>query len=190
MLFVYTSAAGTQAVAGWTEIWNEKPRGGSRGVNDTQLFRLLTRKKRCLVREATPLLSVCQLFPPGDTLPVDSNVERKITLMKRQSLLANLVLAGALAVAVPVFAKPMSANLPLTHDVKVGQTEIKAGDYRFLIDGNHLTILNGKKQVAEAEGRWEDRDAKAQYNSVVSDADGKIIELRFEGKKNVFVLPQ
>ncbi|MGB9432878.1 MAG: hypothetical protein WBQ89_11600 [Candidatus Acidiferrum sp.] len=110
--------------------------------------------------------------------------------MKRQSLLANLVLAGALAVAVPVFAKPMSANLPLTHDVKVGQTEIKAGDYRFLIDGNHLTILNGKKQVAEAEGRWEDRDAKAQYNSVVSDADGKIIELRFEGKKNVFVLPQ
>jgi len=110
--------------------------------------------------------------------------------MKRQSLLANLVLAGALAVAVPVFAKPMSANLPLTHNVKVGQTEIKAGDYRFLIDGNRLTILNGKKQVAEAEGRWEDRDAKAQYTSVVSDADGKIIELRFEGKKSVFVLPQ
>jgi plastocyanin domain-containing protein len=100
------------------------------------------------------------------------------------------VLAGALAVAVPVFAKPMSANLPLTHNVKVGQTEIKAGDYRFLIDGNRLTILNGKKQVAEAEGRWEDRDAKAQYTSVVSDADGKIIELRFEGKKSVFVLPQ
>jgi len=113
-----------------------------------------------------------------------------MTHMKKQSLLANLVLAGALAVAVPVFAKPMSANLPITHNVKVGQTEVKAGDYRFLIDGNHLTILNGKKTIAEADGRWEDRDAKAAYNSVVSNGDGKVIELRFEGKKSVFVLPQ
>jgi plastocyanin domain-containing protein len=110
--------------------------------------------------------------------------------MKNKSLLANLVLFGALAVAVPVFAKPMSANLPLTHNVKVGQTELKAGDYRFLIDGNHMTILLGKKQVAEADGRWEDRDSKAPYNSIVSNAEGKLIELRFEGKKNVFVLPQ
>jgi hypothetical protein len=74
--------------------------------------------------------------------------------------------------------------------VKVGQTEIKSGDYRFVIDGNHLTILNGKKTVAEAEGRWEDRDSKAQNNAVVSNADGKVIELRFEGKKSVFVLPE
>jgi hypothetical protein len=38
--FVYTSAAGNKAVAGWIEI-KRKPRGGSRGANDTQLFRLL-----------------------------------------------------------------------------------------------------------------------------------------------------
>jgi plastocyanin domain-containing protein len=110
--------------------------------------------------------------------------------MKNKSLLANLVLCGALAVAVPVLAKPMSANLPLTHNVKIGQTEVKAGDYRFLIDGNHLTILNGKKQIAEAEGRWEERDTKAHYDSVVSNGDGRVVELRFEGKKSVFVLPQ
>jgi hypothetical protein len=110
--------------------------------------------------------------------------------MKKQSLLANLVLAGALAVAIPAFAKPMSTTLPITHNVKVGQTEIKAGDYRFLIDGNHLTVLNGKKAIAEADGRWEERDSKSQYNSVVSNADGKVIELRFEGKKTVFVIPE
>jgi hypothetical protein len=109
--------------------------------------------------------------------------------MKRQSLLANLVLAGALAVAVPLFAKPMSTNVPISHDVKVGQTDVKAGDYRFLIDGNHLTILNGKKVIAEADGRWEERNAKAAYNSVVSD-NGRVTELRFEGKTSVFVLPQ
>ena len=127
---------------------------------------------------------------PRHTLPDDSHVERNKTHMKKHSLLANLVLAGALATAVPLFAKPMSTTLPITHNVKVGQTEVKAGDYRFLIDGNHLTILNGRKAIAEADGRWEDRDTKAQYNSVVSNGDGKVIELRFEGKKSVFVLPQ
>lgn len=110
--------------------------------------------------------------------------------MKSKSLLANLVLCGALAIAVPVFAKPMSTNFPLTHSVKVGQTEVKAGDYRFLIDGTHLTVLSGKKRVAEAEGRWEDRDTKAQYTEIVSATDGQLRELRFEGKKSVFVLPQ
>jgi len=110
--------------------------------------------------------------------------------MKSKSLLANLALFGALAIAVPAFAKPMSATLPVTHTVKVGQTDIKAGDYRFMIDGNHLTILNGRKQVAEADGRWEDRDSKSQFNSIVSNSEGRVIELRFEGKKSVFVLPQ
>jgi len=109
--------------------------------------------------------------------------------MKTKSLLASLVLCGALATAAPVFAKPMSTNVPINHSVKVGQTEVKAGDYRFLIDGNHLTILSGKKLVAEADGRWEDRDQKSDYTEIVSNGDGKVIELRFQGKKSVFVLP-
>ena len=110
--------------------------------------------------------------------------------MKSKSLLANLVLCGALAVATPLFAKPMSTSVPLAHNVKVGQTDLKAGDYRFLIDGTHLTVFVGKKNVAEAEGKWEDRDTKAPYTEVVSNSDGKLIELRFEGKKTVFVLNQ
>ncbi len=110
--------------------------------------------------------------------------------MKSKSFLANLVLLGALAVAVPVFAKPVSTNLPITHKVKFGQSEVKAGEYRILIDGNHLTVLDGKKHVAEADGRWEDRESKAEYTSVVSTDEGRVIEVRFEGKKGVFVLPQ
>jgi hypothetical protein len=111
-------------------------------------------------------------------------------LMNRKSLLANVVLFGALAVAVPLFAKPMSTNVPLTHTVTVGQAQLSAGDYRFLIDGNHMTIFKGKVLVAQSEGRWEDRDHKAPYTEIVSNADGKLLELRFEGKKSVFVLPQ
>jgi hypothetical protein len=110
--------------------------------------------------------------------------------MKTRSLLANLTLCGALAVAVPLYAKPMSTTLPLTHSAKIGQTDLKAGEYRFKIDGDHLTISKGSNMVAESNGRWEDRDAKSPYTSVVTDSDGKVIELRFEGKKSVFVLSQ
>ena len=108
--------------------------------------------------------------------------------MKSRSLLRNVVLCGALAIAVPLFAKPMSTTVPLSHSAKVGQAQLQAGEYRFLIDGNHLTIFNGKSQVAEADGRWEDRDVKSIYTSIVSNADGKVTELRFAGKKSVFVL--
>jgi hypothetical protein len=110
--------------------------------------------------------------------------------MKNKSLLASLALFAALAVAVPVLAKPMSAIVPLSRPARVGQTQLNTGEYRFLIDGDHLSIYKGKNQVAEATGRWEDREAKAQYNSVVSNGEGKLIEVRFEGKKSVFVLAQ
>jgi hypothetical protein len=109
--------------------------------------------------------------------------------MNRKSLLANLVLCGALTIAVPLFAKPMSTTMPLAHPAKVGQTELQAGEYRFEIDGNHLTILKGRNQVAQADGRWEDRDKKAEYTAIVSN-EGQLVELRFAGKKSVFVIAQ
>jgi photosystem II stability/assembly factor-like uncharacterized protein len=109
--------------------------------------------------------------------------------MTRKSLLANLVLGSALAIAVPVLAKPMTTTMPLNHPAKVGATELQAGEYRFQIDGNHLTIVKGKATVAEADGRWEDRDSKSEYTAIVSN-EGKLVELRFAGKKSVFVLAQ
>ena len=113
-----------------------------------------------------------------------------MSLMKSKLLLAYLALFGALAVAVPLLAKPVSTNLPLTQNVKIGQSDLKAGDYHFLIDGNHITVLAGRKQVAEADGRWEERSSKSPYTSVVCSAGGKLIEVRFEGKTSVFVLSQ
>jgi hypothetical protein len=115
---------------------------------------------------------------------------KEIILMKNRSVLANLALCGALAIAVPLFAKPMSTTMPLAHNARVGQTDLQAGEYRFLIDGNHLTIYKGKNQMTETDGRWEDRDSKSQYTAIVSNAEGKVVELRFAGKKSVFVLAQ
>jgi hypothetical protein len=110
--------------------------------------------------------------------------------MCNNSIVRSLILASALAISVPAFAKPMVKDLPITHTIHVGQTSVQSGDYRILIDGNHLTIQKGKKVVAQAEGRWEERDSKPPYDEVVSDGDGKMLELRFQGKKSVFVLAQ
>ena len=110
--------------------------------------------------------------------------------MSNNSIIRSLVLVSALAIWVPAFAKPMVKDLPITHPMHVGDTSIQSGDYRILIDGNHLTIQKGKNVVAQAEGRWEDRDSKPPYDEIVSDGDGKMLELRFSGKKSVFVLAQ
>ncbi len=110
--------------------------------------------------------------------------------MSNNSLVRSLILALALAISLPAFAKPIVKDLPISHSMHVGKTTIQSGDYRILIDGNHLTIQKGKEIVAESEGRWEDRDVKVLYDEIVSTADGKMLELRFGGKKSVFVLTQ
>jgi hypothetical protein len=109
--------------------------------------------------------------------------------MRIHSLLRSSLLVAAIAV-VPVFAKPMAKTLPINHEVKFGQVDVKTGEYRVTIDDNHLTLTKGKSVIAESAGRWEDRDTKSEYDEIVSNAEGKVIELRFSGKKSVFVLAQ
>src|SRR5664279_1416044 len=98
--------------------------------------------------------------------------------MASNSFVRSMVLLAAVAISVPAFAKPVTKNIPINHSVQVGKTDVKAGEYRFMIDGNHLTIQNGKKVVAEAEGRWEDRDKKSEYTEILSNAEGHVLELR------------
>ena len=110
--------------------------------------------------------------------------------MKSNSLVRTLALLAALAMTAPLFAKPVTKTLPINRTVKVGKIDVKAGDYRATIDDNHLTLLNGKKVIAESAGRWEARDAKSPYTGIVADANGRVLELRFEGKADVFVLSE
>jgi hypothetical protein len=110
--------------------------------------------------------------------------------MKRNSLVRNLALLAALACTVPVFAKPVTKALPIPRNVTVGKVEVKAGDYRATIDDNHITLLNGKKVIAESAGRWETRDTKSPYSGIVSDSNGRVLEIRFEGKAEVFILSE
>ena len=111
--------------------------------------------------------------------------------MTSKSLVRSMVLFSAVALgSVAVFAKPVTKSIPVNHKVVVGTSDLKEGEYRFVIDNNHLTIMNGKKTMAESDGKWEDRDSKSEYTGIVSKADGKVVELRFAGQKSVFVLAQ
>lgn len=97
---------------------------------------------------------------------------------------------AVVALAVPVFAKPIAKTINIPQAAKVGKADLKAGEYRLLIDGNKATVEKGKQVVAESEGRWEDRDAKASYDAVLLGDNGQVKEVRFSGQKRVFVFSE
>jgi len=110
--------------------------------------------------------------------------------MKTNSFVRSLALLAAIALAVPVFAKPFSKTISVQHTAKVGKTELQAGEYRLLIDGNKATVQKGHSVVAESEGRWEDRSAKSVYDSLLIGEDGQVKEARFAGQARVFVFSE
>ncbi|HWZ96339.1 MAG TPA: hypothetical protein VN025_01120 [Candidatus Dormibacteraeota bacterium] len=107
--------------------------------------------------------------------------------MKSNAIVRTVALLAALCVSVPVFAKPFVKTINITQTAKVGQTTLQAGEYRLSIDGNKVTVQHGKDQVAQSEGRWEDRETKSDYDAVLLGENGQVKEVRFSGQKRVFV---
>jgi hypothetical protein len=107
--------------------------------------------------------------------------------MKSHSFLRSVALLAAVALAVPVFAKPISKTINIAQAAKLGKADLQAGEYRLSIDGNKATVAKGKQVLAESEGRWEDRDTKSNYDAVLLGDDGHVKEIRFSGQKRVFV---
>ena len=107
--------------------------------------------------------------------------------MKSNVLVRTTALLAALCVSVPVFAKPFVKTISITQPAKLGQATLQAGAYQLSIDGNKATVQRGKDQVAQSEGRWEERDAKSDYDAVLLGENGQVKEVRFAGQKRVFV---
>jgi hypothetical protein len=110
--------------------------------------------------------------------------------MKSHSFLRLTALLAVIALAVPVFAKPVSKTISIPQAAKVGKVDLKAGEYRLLIDGNKATVQLGKQVIAESDGRWEDRDSKSSYDAVLLNDSGQVKEVRFAGQKRVFVFSE
>lgn len=115
------------------------------------------------------------------------SLERKLTRMKANSFFRSAALLAAIALAVPVFAKPVSKTINFTQAARLGKADLQAGEYRLLIDGNKATVQKGKAVVAESEGRWEERETRSNYDAVLIGENGQVKEVRFSGQKRVFV---
>jgi len=107
--------------------------------------------------------------------------------MRSNSFLRSIALLAAIALAVPLFAKPISKTINIAQAARLGKADLKAGEYRLQIDGNKATVQKGKLVVAESEGRWEDRSSKSAYDSVLIGEGGQVKEVRFAGQTRVFV---
>jgi hypothetical protein len=116
--------------------------------------------------------------------------ERKLTRMKFNEFLRSVALLAVIALAVPMFAKPVTKTINITQAAKVGKVDLQAGEYRLLIDGTKATVQKGKSVVAESEGRWEERDIKSNYDAVLVGENGQVKEVRFSGQKRVFVFSE
>jgi hypothetical protein len=110
--------------------------------------------------------------------------------MKPKAIVRTAALLAALCVSVPVFAKPFVKTISITQPAKVGQVTLQAGEYRLSIDGNKVSVQRGKDQVAQSEGRWEDRSTKSDYDAVLLGENGQVKEVRFSGQKRVFVFSE
>jgi hypothetical protein len=97
------------------------------------------------------------------------------------------VLALAMIVS-PAFAKPVSRVITMAADQKIAGKQLNHDDYTFVVDDTKLVVELHRKVVAEVSGRWEPRDRKYDGNTVVSGADGQILEVRFSGEKRAFVI--
>jgi len=127
---------------------------------------------------------------PQQSCAADSNTERKLTRMKSKSFFRFAALLAVTALAIPVFAKPISKTINITQAAKLGKADLQAGEYRLLIDGNKATVQKGKSVIAESEGRWEERDTKSNYDAVLLGENGQVKEVRFSGQKRVFVFSE
>lgn len=110
--------------------------------------------------------------------------------MKLNSILRSVALAAALASTVPLLAKPITKTININQSAKIGRADLKAGEYRLMIDGNKATVQRGKEIMAEVEGRWEDRSTKAPSDSVLIGENGQVKEVRFSGQVRVFVFSE
>jgi len=107
--------------------------------------------------------------------------------MKANSVSRIAALFVALAMVAPLFAKPFTKTINLSQSAKIGKASLQAGEYQLSIDGNKATVQKGKNTIAESDGRWEDRDKKSDFTSILLGENGQVREVRFAGQKRVFV---
>ena len=110
--------------------------------------------------------------------------------MQHKTLLRIVAVLALVALATPMFARPVERNISLERAVKFGKTQIDAGRYILAIDGTKVTLWQGGRSVASLDASWEERESPAPYNSVLINRFGQLEEVRFRGSNRVLVIPR
>ena len=90
--------------------------------------------------------------------------------------------------AVNAFA---ASKITLDHPAELNGTQLAAGEYTVKLDGDKVTFLRGKTEVATAKAKLEDHAAPSAYDSLVLSKQGNntvIREITFKGKKQTAVI--
>ncbi len=110
-----------------------------------------------------------------------------MSVIKRKLLWVIGVASLSLMVA-PVWAKSLHASVMLDPAVIAG-THLKAGQYDFVVAGNHLTVKDDETGhvVAQANGTLVNSKTKPESDEVVID-NNHIKEVHFANKMEYFKL--
>jgi hypothetical protein len=99
------------------------------------------------------------------------------------------LLALALTLSLSAFAKPKSAGITLYQDATVNGTTLPAGEYvvKYDVEGDtaQVKFMQGRREVASANGQVKTLATKANSNQVILDTAGNtrsINEIEFGGK--------
>jgi len=94
-----------------------------------------------------------------------------------------LVAIPALMLAIPAHARTESAQLALEKPATIGETTLKAGNYKLVVDSktDDIRVFSNGHAIATVHGQWIELKSNAPYTSVTV-TDGQVQEIEFAGK--------
>ena len=94
-----------------------------------------------------------------------------------------LAVLAAAAFAIPVWAHGLSAPLSLDKPATIGDTTLKPGNYRVIVDSktDQVRVTQDGRVLATVPGKWVTLKNKSPYTAVVIDKN-QIQEIDFSGK--------
>jgi hypothetical protein len=126
--------------------------------------------------------------PAPKGLVVLKTIEGAKPVKNLRTVMPVVALLAVIALVLPAVAKPTTRNITFNSPAKIGSTLLEVGEYKLVVDGEQVTVRKGREVVAEARGRWEERDSKFHRNTLVVDANKQVREIRFAGKSQVLIL--
>jgi len=108
---------------------------------------------------------------------------------RRNIFAVAIALLAALALAIPVLARPDRAEIVLSRTCHVGSSSLPAGTYQLVFDGNKVSFLRDSRVIAEVTGEWKRADRKIEETGVRYEDSGRIVEIRPHGHDSYFAIP-